>query len=53
MEQQGKPTDTHLKSMLNSPAKFTPAVPVPDWSAPSPAATSTVQCHPTTLAVCC
>lgn len=27
-----KPNDVHLKAMLNSPAKFTPAVPIPDWS---------------------
>jgi len=29
---ESKPTDVHLRAMLNSPARFTPAVPVPDWS---------------------
>jgi hypothetical protein len=33
MEQ--KQTDVHLRAMLNSPARFTPAVPTPDWSAGS------------------
>lgn len=38
MEQ--KQTDIHIKAMLNSPARFTPAVPTPDWSITSPATTS-------------
>lgn len=29
-----KPTDLHLRAMLNSPARMTPAVPTPDWGAP-------------------
>ncbi|KAK9869932.1 hypothetical protein WA026_006030 [Henosepilachna vigintioctopunctata] len=27
--------DPHLKALLNSPCKFTPAVPTPDWTAPN------------------
>lgn len=27
-------TDTNLRAMLNSPARFTPAVPTPDWNSP-------------------
>lgn len=26
--------DTNLKAILNSPARFTPAVPTPDWNSP-------------------
>lgn len=39
-----KPADVHLRAMLNSPARFTPAVPVPDWNTPT---TSTAA--PTTM----
>ncbi|KAL3267097.1 hypothetical protein HHI36_011237 [Cryptolaemus montrouzieri] len=28
--------DVHLKAILNSPAKFTPAVPTPDWTVSKP-----------------
>lgn len=27
-----KDSDPHLRTMLNSPLKYTPAVPVPDWN---------------------
>lgn len=35
MEDGNKETDVHLKTMLSSPVKFTPAVPVPDWTPPA------------------
>ncbi|CAH0561164.1 unnamed protein product [Brassicogethes aeneus] len=44
---EGKSTDVHLRAMLNSPARFTPAVPTPDWNltptqpqTPQPSATN-------------
>lgn len=52
MEQQTKQTDSHLKSMLNSPVRLTPAVPVTDWSAPLPAATGTTSIHSIPNPVC-
>ncbi|KAJ8984363.1 hypothetical protein NQ317_003510 [Molorchus minor] len=34
---ENKPqSDVHLRAMLNSPARFTPAVPTPDWNSPPP-----------------
>ncbi|XP_019766045.1 TATA-box-binding protein 2 isoform X2 [Dendroctonus ponderosae] len=36
MEAPRKETDVNLKSILSSPVKHTPAVPVPDWSPPTP-----------------
>ncbi|KAF7283709.1 uncharacterized protein LOC143204880 [Rhynchophorus ferrugineus] len=38
MESYNKETDVHLKSILSSPLKCVPAVPVPDWN-PSPSFT--------------
>jgi len=35
MEENSKESDVHLKSMLNSPVKYTPAVPIPDWTPPA------------------
>ncbi|XP_066145514.1 uncharacterized protein [Euwallacea fornicatus] len=32
MESSSKDPDVYLRTMLNSPLKYTPAVPVPDWS---------------------
>lgn len=31
--QVSMPSDTHIKDILNSPLKTTPAVPTPDWGA--------------------
>lgn len=42
---ESKPSDVHLRAMLNSPARFTPAVPTPDWSVPT-----TSSAAPTTMA---
>lgn len=58
MEQQVKPTDSHLRSILSSPIKLTPAVPVTDWSAPAPASapatvvSSTIASYTTSAPVC-
>lgn len=30
-------SDVHLRAMLNSPARYTPAVPTPDWNLTQPA----------------
>ncbi|KAJ8944560.1 hypothetical protein NQ318_015728 [Aromia moschata] len=35
-------TDVNLRAMLNSPARFTPAVPTPDWSSPPPPPTTVI-----------
>nr|QCX41802.1 TATA-box-binding protein [Pagiophloeus tsushimanus] len=35
MEGSSKETDVHLRTMLSSPVKYTPAVPVPDWNPPA------------------
>lgn len=44
--EQTKPPDVHLKSILNSPAKFTPAVPVPDWTAVPSTSSATINILP-------
>ncbi|XP_050298904.1 uncharacterized protein LOC126737872 [Anthonomus grandis grandis] len=35
MEGTSKETDVHLRTMLSSPLKYAPAVPVPDWNPPA------------------
>ncbi|CAG9762499.1 unnamed protein product [Ceutorhynchus assimilis] len=35
MEGNSKETDVHLRNILSSPVKYTPAVPVPDWNPPA------------------
>ncbi|KAJ8926406.1 hypothetical protein NQ314_021192 [Rhamnusium bicolor] len=50
-------TDVHLRAMLNSPARFTPAVPTPDWTAPPsqtvapPATTPTIKNNASNMTV--
>lgn len=42
-------SDTNLRAMLNSPARFTPAVPTPDWNSTTPSQPTPSQPAPVSL----